>query len=51
MKNFKKLLAVLLAGLMLLSLAACGGKEDEASWKFGMLSSANNTAPLNRNRI
>ena len=28
MKNFKKLLAVLLAGLMLLSLAACGGKDD-----------------------
>ena len=42
MKNFKKLLAVLLVGLMLLPLAACGGKKDEASWKFGMLSSANN---------
>ena len=28
MKNFKKLLAVLLAGLMLLSLVACGGKES-----------------------
>ena len=28
MKNFKKLLAVLLAGLMLLSLVACGGKDD-----------------------
>ena len=28
MKSFKKLLAVLLAGLMLLSLAACGGKES-----------------------
>ena len=29
MKIFKKLLAVLLAGLMLLSLAACGGKDDK----------------------
>ena len=28
MKNFKKLLAVLLAGLMLLSLVACGGKDE-----------------------
>jgi len=36
MKNFKKLLAVLLAGLMLLSLAACGGK-DENVIKHGML--------------
>ena len=35
MKNFKKLLAVLLAGLMLLSLAACGGKDDVV--KFGVL--------------
>ena len=35
MKNFKKLLAVLLAGLMLLSLAACGGKDDVA--KHGLL--------------
>ena len=35
MKNFKKLLAVLLAGLMLLSLVACGGKADVA--KFGVL--------------
>lgn len=37
MKNFKKLLAVLLAGLMLLSLAACGGK-DENVVKIGTLS-------------
>ena len=36
MKNFKKLLAVLLAGLMLLSLAACGGK-DEGLLKSGTL--------------
>ena len=36
MKNFKKLLAVLLAGLMLLSLAACGGK-DENVVKIGVL--------------
>ena len=36
MKNFKKLLAVLLAGLMLLSLAACGGK-DENVIKMGVL--------------
>ena len=35
MKIFKKLLAVLLAGLMLLSLAACGGKDDVA--KHGLL--------------
>jgi len=35
MKNFKKLLAVLLAGLMLLTLVACGGKDDVA--KFGVL--------------
>ena len=35
MKNFKKLLAVLLAGLMLLSLVACGGKDDVA--KHGVL--------------
>ena len=37
MKNFKKLLAVLLAGLMLLSLAACGGKDDNVE-KRGVLS-------------
>ena len=37
MKNFKKLLAVLLAGLMLLSLAACGGKKDENVIKVGSL--------------
>ena len=36
MKNVKKLLAVLLAGLMLLSLAACGGK-DENVVKFGVI--------------
>ena len=36
MKIFKKLLAVLLAGLMLLSLAACGGK-DENVVKTGVL--------------
>ena len=36
MKNFKKLLAVLLAGLMLLSLAACGGKDDKVV-KVGVL--------------
>lgn len=36
MKNFKKLLAVLLAGLMLLSLAACGGKDDNVE-KIGLL--------------
>ena len=43
MKNFKKLLAVLLAGLMLLSLAACGGKKDDVDYKFGMVSSMYNT--------
>ena len=37
MKNFKKLLAVLLAGLMLLSLAACGEKKDENVIKVGSL--------------
>lgn len=37
----KRFLAIILAGLMLLSLAACGGK-DETSWKFGIVSSANN---------
>jgi ABC-type amino acid transport substrate-binding protein len=37
----KRILAILLAGLMLLSLAACGGK-DKTSWKFGIVSSANN---------
>lgn len=37
MKNFKKLLAVLLAGLMLLSLVACGGKKDENVLKTGVL--------------
>ena len=36
MKNFKKLLAVLLAGLMLLSLAACGEKKDDVV-KIGVL--------------
>jgi polar amino acid transport system substrate-binding protein len=35
MKNFKKLLAVLLAGLMLLALVACGGKDDTV--KVGVL--------------
>ena len=35
MKNIKKLLAVLLAGLMLLSLAACGGKDEVV--KIGVL--------------
>ena len=33
----KRILAVLLAGLMLLSLSACGGKEDESGLKFGVL--------------
>ena len=40
MKNIKKLLAVLLAGLMLLSLAACGGKDDNVE-KRGILESEN----------
>ena len=39
MKNFKKLLAVLLAGLMLLSLAACGGKKDDVV-KSGVIESS-----------
>ena len=42
MKNFKKLLAVLLAGLMLLSLVACGGKDDNVE-KRGVLHSENST--------
>ena len=37
MKNVKKLLAVLLAGLMLLSLAACGAKKDENVVKIGVI--------------
>ena len=36
MKDFKKVLAVLMAGLMLLSLAACGGKNENVL-KFCML--------------
>ena len=36
MKNFKKLLAVLLAGLMILSFAACGEKDDDKV-KIGVL--------------
>ena len=36
MKNFKKLLAVLLAGLMLLSIVACGAK-DENVFKIAMI--------------
>ena len=35
MKNVKKLLAVLLAGLMLIALVACGGKKDVV--KFGVI--------------
>ena len=58
MKNFKKLLAVLLAGLMLLSLAACGGK-DENIVKRGTLqaegmneirSSEHNARRMNENK-
>ena len=37
MKNFKKLLAVLLASLMLLSLVACGEEKDENVIKVGSL--------------
>jgi ABC-type amino acid transport substrate-binding protein len=37
MKDFKKVLAVLMAGLMLLSLAACGEKKDESLPKMGRL--------------
>ena len=37
MKNFKKLLAVLLVGLMLLTLAACGEKKDDGKTKIGVL--------------
>ena len=42
MKNFKKLLAVLLAGIMLLTLVACGGKDDNVE-KRGVLHSENST--------
>ena len=38
----KRILAVLLAGLMLLSLAACGEKEDEATWKLGAVQTEGN---------
>lgn len=38
----KRFLAIILAGLMLLSLAACGGKDD-VDYKFGMVSSMYNT--------
>ena len=33
----KRFLAIILAGLMLLSLAACGGKKDENVIKFGVI--------------
>ena len=33
----KRFLAIILAGLMLLSLAACGGKKDENVLKFGVI--------------
>ena len=38
----KRILAVLLAGLMILSLAACGEKKDDVDYKFGMVSSMYN---------
>ena len=33
----KRFLAIILAGLMLISLVACGGKEDEPLLKMGKL--------------
>ena len=37
----KRFLAIILAGLMLLSLAACGGKKDDNVVKMGELADAN----------
>ena len=39
----KRFLAIILTGLMLLSLAACGGKKDDVDYNFGMVFSMYNT--------
>jgi ABC-type amino acid transport substrate-binding protein len=38
----KRFLAIILAGFMLISLAACGEKEDEATWKLGAVQTEGN---------